>query len=407
MVFYPPPINNERMKPARIIDGEELLSQVIAFLRFPLIVGVVLIHSRISIVNGVEGDLTVTHPFDGAFPFYESAMYIFARIFARICVPLFFMFSGYLFFYKSEGFTLKDYGGKLKRRIFTLLIPYLVWNALYIVFYDGAGLLFPGSTKYFIGEGYGVKDWLMAFWNWKYENYPVSYQLWFLRTLMVVSVFSPVIYWFTKRLDWLFPAILGLLWMMDWWFDAAGFEIEAFFFFAAGAYFSVTKRNFVDLVKPHARLLGVLYAVFMAAIFVCRDHDWGIYVRNAGVLIGVAFVTALSAVNISKGRWRVNDLLTRSSFFIYAYHVIALPIIRRVLFFFVPCTTEARATMLFFVSAAIAVGVGLGLYRLLSKRMPKTTAFVTGGRLRLAGRMNLRLPHDTHPPMTVGPVGNG
>ena len=45
-------------------------------------------------------------------------------------VPAFFFISGYLFFLSK-----KSYGKKLKDRIHTLLIPYILWNLLLLLFY--------------------------------------------------------------------------------------------------------------------------------------------------------------------------------------------------------------------------------------------------------------------------------
>ena len=46
----------------------------------------------------------------------------------RVSIPCFFMVSGYQFF---RGFTMEKLSGKWRRRVKTLLIPYLVWNLLY------------------------------------------------------------------------------------------------------------------------------------------------------------------------------------------------------------------------------------------------------------------------------------
>ena len=218
------------MEKVQTIDSEQLQSKVISFLRFPLIVGVVLIHAQITTINGIEGNFKAPHPFDGTFPLYESTFYLCAQILARIAVPLFFMFSGFLFFYKTNGFTAQTYAEKLKKRVRTLLIPYLFWNILFVVFYNVSGRLFPGAIESFIGEGYSIKDWLMMLWK-GHGDMPISYQFWFIRDLMVVILFTPITYWLTKRFDYLLPLLLGFLWLMGWWFHVTGFSINAFFFF--------------------------------------------------------------------------------------------------------------------------------------------------------------------------------
>lgn len=367
------------MTSVQIIDSKQLQSKVISFLRFPLIVGVVLIHTQIDTINGIEGNLNTPHPFNGAFPLYESTLYLCAHILAHIAVPLFFMFSGFLFFYKANGFTIQTYVEKLKKRIRTLLIPFLFWNILFIVVYNVSGILFPGTTELFIGKGYTIKDWLMTLYNYN-DGMPVSYQFWFIRDLIIVVLFTPAIYWLTKKLNIFLLLLLGILWLMGWWFNITGFRIDAFFFFTLGAYFSITKKNFVELVKSRTILLGILYLIFVTITFYAKSYEWVVYVKRMSILFGVAFAIALSAVYIEKGKWKVNALLVESSFFIYAYHVIALPIIQRILLFIIPCTTDIRATFLYFLWATTVIIVGVVLYYFLKKWLPRITSFATGGR---------------------------
>ena len=65
-----------------VLDSNKLQSQVISCLRFPLIVAVVLIHSK-------PGDLVFngTPAFDQEFPIYESVRYFLSDIVCRIAVP--------------------------------------------------------------------------------------------------------------------------------------------------------------------------------------------------------------------------------------------------------------------------------------------------------------------------------
>lgn len=362
------------------LSSEQLQSKVISFLRFPLIVGVVLIHTQIGTINGIVGDLKTPLAFGGAFPLYESTLYLFAQILARIAVPLFFLFSGFLFFYKTNDFTIEIYADKLKKRVRTLLIPYLFWNILFVVFYNISEKLFPGATESIIGKGYTIKDWLLAFWDNNNTGCPISYQFWFIRDLMIVVLFTPFIHWLTKKFGCLLPLLFGILWLMGWWINVTGFGIDAFFFFTLGAYFSIIRRNFVELVKPRVVFLGITYLMLVVIVFCTKNYDWVMYVKRVTILLGIAFAIAVSAVYIAKGKWKVNTFLTESSFFIYAYHIIALPIIRRVLLFIIPCTTDLRATILYFLWAATAIIIGLILYYFLKKWFPKTAALITGGR---------------------------
>lgn len=59
-----------------------------------------------------------------------------------------------------------------------------------------------------------------------------------------------------------------------------------FFFFTLGAYFSITEKNFVNLIKSRAMLLGILYLISVVIIFYTKSFDWVIYVRKVNILLG-------------------------------------------------------------------------------------------------------------------------
>lgn len=71
-----------------MMTEDVLQSKTIAFLRFPLIVGVVLIHSTFGKLM-IGGEMQVD---PGAYPVYESVSYFLSEILSRIAVPLFFLF---------------------------------------------------------------------------------------------------------------------------------------------------------------------------------------------------------------------------------------------------------------------------------------------------------------------------
>ena len=85
---------------------QQIDSKIISFVRFPMIVGIVMIHSGLI----PESELV-------NFPAYD---YIVGRGIidglTRLCVPLFFMISGYLFFAQST-FNRLVYFKKLKKHL--------------------------------------------------------------------------------------------------------------------------------------------------------------------------------------------------------------------------------------------------------------------------------------------------
>ncbi len=95
-------------------------SQVIRYIRFPLILVIIFFHVRFSNVNFVDADIDVEH-----FILYDYLSYPFELI-GHIGVPLFFFISGYLFFTKRV--LIRKYISSIKKRVKSLLVPYVLWN---------------------------------------------------------------------------------------------------------------------------------------------------------------------------------------------------------------------------------------------------------------------------------------
>lgn len=368
-----------------MITNEELQSKTISFLRFPLIVGVVLIHSHFDkiIINGV--DLME----DGSFPIYANLSYLFSEILSKVAVPLFFFISGFLFFHKIISFTAQTYLRKLKKRVKTILVPYLFWNLLVILFFFLAQTFLPSlmSGKNKLISDYGFSDWLWAFWNINMINpledpgaYPVCYQFWFIRDLMVVMLFSPLVYFLVKKFRCYVIIGLGILWLFNWWFNVVGFSITAFFFFSFGAYFSVHGKNFVREMKPLLLVVAVLYGLLIVVEICFEGEVWCGYCHKLGILIGIVLAISLSAHFLMREKWHVNTFLSESSFFIYAYHAMPLVYVIKFLFKLMQPHTDDAMLMVYVFSPVFTIFIGLTLYYLLKKFLPVTTSIITGGR---------------------------
>lgn len=245
-------------------DNDELQSKTIAFLRFPLIVGVVLIHCYYKElpIGGVKV------PVMDEYPIYKLIADLFSQVLARTAVPLFFLISGYLFFYKSS-FSWPMYGSKLRKRAQTLLLPYLFWNGALVGLHLLIELLFPsvlsGEVKPVLD--YGWCDWWDIFWAREPSEpggmpMPINYPLWFIRDLMVLVVFSPLVYAMVRYLRQYALALLGFLWLIYDGASSPGLSPTAWFFFSLGAFYSVHRRNFVVETRPLLRGGGIALCGF-------------------------------------------------------------------------------------------------------------------------------------------------
>lgn len=367
------------------MSAEELQSKVIDFLRFPLIVGVVFIHTDFSdiVMAGVKQISFVNYPV------FSRIFFLFSRVIFEACVPLFFFISGFLFFYKTEGFSREVYLKKLKNRIRSLLVPYIFWNLLIILFLMLAqtflsGSLVSGRNK--LITDYSLLDWLWSFWDTSQVNphmkktVPINSPFWFIRDLMVVIVFSPIVYRLIKKLKAYAVIIWGLLWFFNPFFYLPGLSIVSFFFFTAGAYFSIHKMNFVEVLKPMLRVLAPLYILILAMALYFAGAGWWSYLYCAGVVVGLLLAITVSAYFIDSGKWHLNPFLTNGSFFIYAYHRLPLVFVIKILFKWLHPRSDGALLLLYLACPAIVILLGLLIYSLLRQWMPRFTAVISGGR---------------------------
>ncbi|MND67534.1 Acyltransferase family protein [compost metagenome] len=367
------------------MSAEELQSKVIDFLRFPLIVGVVFIHTDFSdiVMAGVKQISFVNYPI------FSRIFFLFSKVIFEACVPLFFFISGFLFFYKTAGFSREIYLQKLKNRIRSLLVPYIFWNLLIILFLMLAqtflsGSLVSGRNK--LITDYNLLDWLWSFWDTSHVNpltkktLPINSPFWFIRDLMVVVLFSPLIYILIKKLRAYAVIMLGLLWIFNPFFYLPGLSIVSFFFFTAGAYFSIHKMNFVEVLKPMLRALAPLYILIVAMALYFVGTGWWSYLYCAGVIVGLVLAITVSAYFIDSGKWHLNPFLTNGSFFIYAYHRLPLVFVIKILFKWLHPRSDGALLLLYLACPAIVILLGLLIYSLLRQWLPRFTAVISGGR---------------------------
>lgn len=361
-----------------VLTDNVLLSKTIAFLRFPLIVGVVFGHSKFEQVE-----------FE-SYPVFGMFSYIFSNIIPYMTVPLFFLISGFLFFYKVENFTIDVYREKLRKRIQTIGIPYILWNLVVAVFVFCIQIF---KSDFLFGYNkpmleFNFQDWLCLFWNTnsisvgRHEYMPINYPLWFLRDLIVAVLFSPLVYIIAKKLrKYIFILLALVVIRADCISSFIGENsLSTLIFFSAGAYLGIFKQNFAVMLKSEPVYFAIIYSVFVLIEYCFRNELWVRYWHLCGVIIGVCLTVSLCAHFIERGYWKSNTFLTKSSFFIYAYHAIPLSYVTGCVLKWLNPHSEAIFIMLYLMIPTFIIVVGLGVYWLLQRYLPEFTSVITGGR---------------------------
>lgn len=163
------------------------VSRIISITRLPIILGPVMIHSHWP----YEIDSCIQHFCAGVVGF--------------ITVPLYYMVAGYLFFQHYDN-SWKLYKQKLLKRIYSLLIPYLLWNLIaYIVYTYLQQTMQPSQ---FMESFWVVAD--------KGGHSPADGPLWFLRTLMILIIAAPFFYYLSKwRYAKYLVSVVVIFWLLN------------------------------------------------------------------------------------------------------------------------------------------------------------------------------------------------
>jgi surface polysaccharide O-acyltransferase-like enzyme len=218
----------------------DYLSKKIRVLSLLAIVMVVFVHAYNLTDRYLLPFTVVSDPLS----FTSFTEYFVSNGLTRFAVPLFFAISGYLFFQRFE-WTWQSYGGKLSKRLRTLLLPYLLWSGIglftiWAIQFTDAGKMAVDTWDVWTG---GVSfSQILYRWLWS----PVPFQLWFVRDLLYYSLLSGILYLFLAYLRFWPLLLVGLL-----WFFHANFvfiEAEGVLFFMCGAYLAIHKIRIPERV---------------------------------------------------------------------------------------------------------------------------------------------------------------
>lgn len=350
-------------------------SKIISFLRFPMIIGIVLIHS------GVELNYNYTQ-----YPIYNYVVNNgIIGTFTRICVPLFFMISGYLFYYKLNDLNIKTYLYKLTRRIHSLFIPYVFWNSLAICLFFVMDVAFPRLKSGATPPLSDISTFFSLYWMKKPDLLPIVPQFWFIRNLMIIVVLTPVIYWLINRLKLLIVLFWGILWVLHIYeFMIPG--TMALFFFTLGAYFSINYKKISDFAIKN-KWVGFPYPLFALFDIITKNQVYNIYIHNIAILSGMIFVINLLLFIINKkSNFYPSKTLLASTFFIFAAHEPYMGKFKTVCYKILPTISlnksvaDIQFLIYYIFVAALWIILLITVYCCLNKISNKFTLFITGGR---------------------------
>ncbi|MEG1660078.1 MAG: acyltransferase family protein [Bacteroides sp.] len=360
---------------------DELQSKTIDWLRFPLIIGVLLIHSYKPAINDggrIMGNEQVVYP---VFQFFRNLS---SEVVGRLSVPMFFLIAGFLFF-QAIPFNKACYLRKLKSRFHSLLLPYMFWNSFTILAFFflqqvmGFSQLAYGSAP--LVAQWEATDYLRCFWDIRPPHYPLDYPLWFIRDLMVTMLLSPLLYLLFKRFKQVALLFFLLLWITGTSIPLTGINTMAIFFFMLGGSARLSQMNLVTASRKLFRFSLLVYPVAAIADALTKGLAFNGYLHNAGILLGILFLFNGVSYLLEHQKLTIGTFLPGASFFLFAVHEQALSQIRKSLTtIFPPGSNQTCDVMLYLLPLIILLPIVLFLYYLLRKYLPSILRIMVGAR---------------------------
>lgn len=320
--------------------------------------------------------------------------YFLANGIFRFRIPMLFIISGFLYALHDQVPNRQ----RIPKRLRTLLVPYLVWSAIGIAFTFFLEL-FPYTRDLIAGSHIVQIDnsrvliheyhWNEILARWIFS--PVSYQLWFIRVLLIYNIAYPLIRWciINPVARWIFFTLAALLWVGTFGFVL--FEGEGLLFFSIGVW--LQKSNFsIETPRNWLRPFGWgIVFVALAAIKTFLAFK-GQEIMGDSVFLIMTLMHKLVVLSGLIACWFGCDRLVKwfmdrnwfvwlsaFSFMIYAFHTPLVAYgINGVLDWLKPMEGYRMITFIFLPLAVITFCITMGaVLRILT---PKVYSVLTGGR---------------------------
>jgi fucose 4-O-acetylase-like acetyltransferase len=362
------------------------LSQKFRFYSFLSISLLLYVHGYNLNVGFLTPFSTVNEPLT----FTTFIEYFLANGALRFRIPILFIISGYIYALQDR----KRYVDRIKKRVITLIVPFFIWSAV------GLGITyllqqFPitaaavrNSHLDQLGDNrtYDQIGWGGVLYRWAIK--PVSFQLWFVRSLFIYNLAYPLIKWIVLRYPAIWFTSVFLFWHSIYSFLFV--EGQGLFFFSLGIF--LYHRNYPIHRKPawFSHYLSWLFYLGISVIktFMAFELDptsaitpfilYTLHDITVGAGILAIWFGADPVVKWCMDR-KWFTWATSFSFVIYALHVPLIHYLTAWAFIFWKHLPNYRL-LTYLVSPVIIFFTCIAIGALLRNAFPKVYRIATGGR---------------------------
>ena len=268
----------------------------------------------------------------------------------QVAVPGFFIMSGCLFF---QGVTEENakikITEKLRKRVQTLLIPYLLWNFLYYAVY----LCFGKAS-------FSLPVFFTAVFH--YSCNPV---FWYLFQLILITVLTPVLYFILrKRISGIL--FLSFVFLLAAFWGKVPFHYcneDALFYYSLGAFYALCGKKEVPFAGALAGFTFFCLAEKLVPAACMNAVSVGLRASGAVLLWRI---TGFFSVKGKLPEWM------KIGFFIYATHYLVIRAVWAAGF--------SGSIPVYFLMPVICIFTGYALFVIMKRFLPRVLSVLTGGR---------------------------
>lgn len=296
-----------------------------------------------------------------------------------MCVPLFFLISGYLFFVKIE-WSWDTYLKKLKRRVNSLFVPYILYTVVALIVFGILQQLMPsliteGKTP--VAE-YGIREYAEAFWMYNNQGIPFVGPFWFIRDLMVLCILTPLIYFLVK-----YGRLCGLSIILVLYFFKIPITSDLLFF-STGAFFALNNMDFGSIFFKW-KVVWLVYPIVLVADTLTKECDFTKELHKLTIILGVIFFVGLAWRYVRKNGNKIPSYLSSATFFVYAAHEPYLDQVRKVVFKVLPLLQnhyllEAEMIFCYITIPLTFIALLVIIYHAMAKMSPRLASILSGNR---------------------------
>ena len=282
-----------------------------------------------------------------------------------LCMSWFFSITAFLLF---RNLSFQNLGSKLKARVKTLLVPYILWQIIYLV-----KSILQGNS-WTVADAFG-QIFLLRLW-------PPLGAFWYVYAVFLLSLLSPIllILFQNKKIGWFAAATLILLLYFCWDLLYIGNgrghytgNIKMHFpAYVIGAYCG----NVYDDKQKDSVLRPVAGFLLVGALF-------NIYIPNFLHNMSISVLPMLILFLIPMPESWKNRSVYRCAFLMYATHQSIISVsISRIWQVLYTAFHSVFAANLFgrILCLLLIIAVNMGIHALMSRYTPRTLRVLTGGR---------------------------